>query len=312
MGVAHCRADPHSGATIRNAEHPLIHAVRKLAREIHRRSIWQVLGVYVVGARLLVGGIDVVAGVVGLPLWTADMAAVLLLIGLPMVIATTVVQSGIAWLRIEDEVDPNELVGLTPAEVHVVPEAHPLYRSSLFTWRNAMLGGVAGAVLLATSVVAYLSMWALGIGPVGSLIAQGVINPNDALILAEFENRTDDSDLSRRVTDAFASNLTASTVVRLVDTRLGLDAALNAAERDGVKLIIHGDVTRVGSGHRVTVAILRPNGTSLARFHDTVDGEDELGVSVAEICARLRERLGEPLRAIRSDEAVPAPGPTIP
>ena len=278
----------------------MVHAIRKLAREIHRRSVWQVLGAYGVGSWAVVSGLESLATRIGLPLWTGDMATALLLIGLPVVLATAVVQNGLPWLRIEDVEDPNELVGRTPAQVHVVPEAHPLYGRSLFTWRNAVLGGVMATALLATSVVAYLTMWALGIGPVGSLMAQGYIERDDRVILAEFENRTDDAALSARVRRTFSDGLSASTVVQLVESGLFREAALLAAARDEVKLVLDGHVMRVGAAVRVTVFIVAADGTMLGRFEDMAHTDEDLAPRVADLSDRVRERLGEPLRVIRT------------
>ena len=47
--------------------------------------------------------VAVVVELAGLPDWTVRMATVLLLIGLPIILATAVVQEGIPWLRMVDE-----------------------------------------------------------------------------------------------------------------------------------------------------------------------------------------------------------------
>jgi tetratricopeptide (TPR) repeat protein len=68
--------------------------MRRLIREIHRRSVWQVLGVYLVGAWF---GYEVVLALtdgVGLPSWVPPFAIVLFVIGLPIVVATAIVQEG--------------------------------------------------------------------------------------------------------------------------------------------------------------------------------------------------------------------------
>lgn len=68
--------------------------MRRLIREIHRRSVWQVLGVYLVGAWI---GYEVVLALtdgVGLPSWVPPFAIVLFVIGLPIVVATAIVQEG--------------------------------------------------------------------------------------------------------------------------------------------------------------------------------------------------------------------------
>jgi hypothetical protein len=263
--------------------------------------------------------VAVVVDLAGLPDWTVRMATVLLLIGLPIILATAVVQEGIPWLRIVDEVDPNELKGLTPADVHVVPELHPMYGVGLFTWRNAVLGGVMSAALLVTSVAAYLAMWALGIGPVGSLIAQGVFEERDAIILVDFENRTDNATLGTTVTDAFELDLSRSSVITLIDSVLVRDAlskmgrlpetamtrtvALDLAGREGIKAVVEGDVARRGRGYQVSVGIVLPNGTSVARFQQIASDDEDLIAVVASLSLKIREKFGESLRSIRSERA---------
>jgi len=269
----------------------VIHSVRKLARSIRRRPVWQVLAVYAPLSWVTWTTVGWLTRVSGLPAWTPAMALTLLAIMAPVVIATAVAQRGLPGLRIKDEVDPNELVGLTPYQVHVVPEAHPLHGSPLFTWRNAILAGVSCAVLLATSVVAYMTMWAFGIGPVGSLLAQGVIQEGDPVALLSFENRTDDPSLSALVTDAFEIELSRSTVVTLADP-----------EPEGVRLVLSGEVVRRGAGYTLGATISRPAGSVVARFEEAAVGDDDLLPGIERLSERVRERLGESLRVIREGE----------
>lgn len=296
----------------------MIHAVRKLARAVNRRSVWQVLGAYALASwaawALVAWGTDAI----GLPAWTPTLTLVLLLAMLPVFVATAVAQGGLPGLRMEDEVDPNDLVGLTPAQVLVIPEAHPLYGSGIFTWRNTVLGAVSCVALVVTSVVAYMTMWALGIGPVGSLLAQGVIAERDPVVLASFENRTDDSSLATLVTDAFELELSRSWIVTLADPAyvlaaaaelgadpsvpLTADAAQRVAQREGMKLVVWGEVDRRGSDYLLRSGISLPSGSSIARFEEAYSDEDELLGAVEHLSERVRERLGESLRVIREGE----------
>ncbi|MDH3206145.1 MAG: penicillin-binding protein activator LpoB [Gemmatimonadota bacterium] len=296
----------------------MIHAIRKLARAVNRRSVWQVLGVYALSSWAAWVLVALGTDAIGLPAWTPTLTLSLLVAMLPVFVATAVAQGGLPGLRIEDEIDPNDLVGLTPDQVLVVPEAHPLYGSGIFTWRNTVLGAVSCVALVVTSVVAYMTMWALGIGPVGSLLAQGVIAERDPVVLVAFENRTDDSSLAALVTDAFELELSRSRVVTLADpasvlavaVELGADpsspltteAAHRVAEQQGLRLILSGDVGRRGSAFVLRSGISLPSGSVVARFEEAYSGEDELLAAVEHLSERVRERLGESLRVIREGE----------
>ncbi|NIP59938.1 MAG: hypothetical protein GWO00_19065, partial [Gemmatimonadetes bacterium] len=67
---------------------------KRLVREIHRRSLWQVVGLFGAVSWGVLQVVEVVTESVGLPDWTPGMAFVLLLIGLPIVLATAFVQEG--------------------------------------------------------------------------------------------------------------------------------------------------------------------------------------------------------------------------
>jgi tetratricopeptide (TPR) repeat protein len=302
-----------------------MHMLRKLIREVHRRSVWQVIGIYLAGSWGVLQVVDYMTEFAGLPSWTPSMAFVLLLIGLPVTVATAFIQEGVPGLTDDpnEVIDPNTLEGLTPEEVHRNPEAHPLAQSTLFTWRNAILGGVAAGSLLVATVIAYLSMWALGIGPVGSLVAQGVIDARDPIILAEFDNRTEDQTLGAVVTDALRVDLLESQVVTLVDgglvdevlRRMGrptdqpvtADVAREVAVREGIKAVVEGDVSRVGSGYLLAARVVVPDdGMTLAAFRETAEDDRDLLGAIDRLSQKLREKAGESLRDIRAGEPLEA------
>jgi adenylate cyclase len=80
--------------------------LKRLIQEIHRRSLWQVLGIYLGGAWVTLQGIEALVSVLGLPEWIPAFALVLLIVGLPIVLATAFVREG-----------PGE--GETPGEAEV-------------------------------------------------------------------------------------------------------------------------------------------------------------------------------------------------
>ncbi len=109
--------------------------LRQLIHEMHRRSLWQVLGIYLVASWAVLQVVDTLGGALRLPEWIEPMALVLLIIGLPIVLATAFVQEG----------GP----GRDGGDLDVAaPAAPPGGASNLFTWRNAFGGGILAFALL--------------------------------------------------------------------------------------------------------------------------------------------------------------------
>ena len=94
--------------------------LKKLLDEIHRRSLWQVLGVYLAGGWAVFSVTLDLSEALLLPTWVARYTLVLLLIGLPIILVTSYVQRGLS-------------------NRGVVPQTRV---RRLFTWRNALAGGV--------------------------------------------------------------------------------------------------------------------------------------------------------------------------
>jgi serine/threonine-protein kinase len=111
---------------------------RSFIGEIHRRSLWQVLLIYVGGALVAYQAVQALTEGLGLPHWFPGFALILFIIGLPVVLATAFIQEGgpSAGRR-----DPTLLPDAPerPADIPVGESAVPL---RLFTWRNAVLGGL--------------------------------------------------------------------------------------------------------------------------------------------------------------------------
>jgi len=111
--------------------------LKQLIHEIHRRSLWQILGIYVVGSWVVLQAVDTLAGALNLPDWAPPFALFLLIIGFPIVLATAFVEEG-------SRPAPAEAAG-EEAAVPVSEAARSHHR--FFTWRNAIAGGVVAFAL---------------------------------------------------------------------------------------------------------------------------------------------------------------------
>ena len=126
-------------------------SLKQIAQEIHRRLLWQIFGFYVVIAVVVFEVSSAIAERRMLPEWFVLFALVLLIVGLPVVLITAAVQEGMPRLG---RSDPNlELeFGDDPEKLKV--KATGL--DSIFTWRNAIMGGVAAFTLWAIVAVGWL------------------------------------------------------------------------------------------------------------------------------------------------------------
>lgn len=304
--------------------------LRRLVREAHRRSLWQVLGIYLVGSWI---GYQVVLNVMqgfGLPDWVAPFSLVLFLIGLPIVVATAFVQEGLPERRdFERKADPHVLVpGFSTAADEVIaagqPESRPTPEARRptpvarhLTWPKAILGGVAAFLVLGFSTAGYMGLRSAGIGPMGSLVGRGELAASDAIVLAQFTGAPGDSVLTGAVTEAFRVDFEQSTIVRLVGPqqmadvlrRMARDAhapiteslAREIAEREGFKAVLTGEVNPVGSGFVLSARLLAADGRVLASARETALDSGSVLPAIDALSKALRERIGESLRTIRAN-----------
>ncbi|MDX1648084.1 MAG: hypothetical protein R3304_13135 [Longimicrobiales bacterium] len=206
-----------------------MNGIKELIHEIHRRSLWQVTGIFLAASWGVLQVVEVLTQTAGLPDWTPSMALVLLLLGLPVCLATAFVQEGMPGeSRSSDAGEAGTTTSEGTAEVVSGESEHDttaLHRASarasttrrLLTWRNAILGGVGAFALLGFSLIAYFVMWSTGVGPVGNLQAQGFIETGDPVLLADFEDNTDDASLGDVVTEALRVDLATTEAITLVE-----------------------------------------------------------------------------------------------
>ena len=300
-----------------------MNTIKGLIHEIHRRSLWQVLGIFLAASWGVIQVVDVLTEAAGLPDWTPTMALVTLMLGLPICLATAFVQEGLprhergddggGGASADDAPLPNLAAGTGSLDR---PTTRPSTAHRLLTWRNAFLGGVGAFALLGFAVVTYFVMWTTGFGPVGNLVAKGVIAEGERVLLADFADATGEG-YADAITEALRIDLVSASVLDLVErseiaptlrlmqlepgAKLTADLAREVAVRAGIPAVIDGEVTSLGSGY-ILSATLRAtdSGRSLAAFRVTANSPDELIRSTDQLSQNLRERSGESLRTIRA------------
>ncbi|MDX1579872.1 MAG: hypothetical protein R3266_15415, partial [Gemmatimonadota bacterium] len=155
--------------------------MKNLIREIHRRSLWQVLGVYLAGSWVALQVVEQLAEAAALPDWVRPFSLVLLILGFPIVMATAIVQEGVGGRERRESGSPADepmddppaaeaRPTLTPSAIEARPTSSSL--RGLLTWKNAIAGGVLAFALLGVGTLAYMAMRTLGVGPAGTLVAK--------------------------------------------------------------------------------------------------------------------------------------------
>ncbi len=316
-------------------------ALKNLIGELHRRSIWQVLAGYLVFVWLLFETFEVVRVTLGLPTWVEPTAAVLLIVLLPALLATASIQKGkpSSWPRLKLGADPDaelsapvdaaqateESVAPTAPAFAETPEAaasasrpkskRPPGLAGVLSWRNTLTGGAGAFVLLALVTTIYMILRSAGIGPAGTLVAQGTLDDRERLILADFASPEDLSDIATTITEGMRVDLAQSPTVRLhsqraisaalarmelePDALLDTELAREVALRESVRGVVRGELSRVGSGFVLIAEVVQADdGSVLVSRRATARNSDGLVHAVDELSKKLRERIGEPLASI--------------
>lgn len=172
--------------------------LREVIREIHRRSIWQVVSVYLVGSWIALQVVQTLTTSLDLPDWFPALAIVLLIVGLPVVLATAIVQEGSPG----GEGDPAETATESGGDrfpSSATPPSRPSAERSppgadrglqrLLTWRNALSGGVLVFALWGMLTAGWMLMG----GPSGGDV-EAASEPHASLSLAvlPLDNHTGD------------------------------------------------------------------------------------------------------------------------
>ncbi len=276
------------------------------------RSLWQILGLYAAASWVVLQVVDVVKDNMGLPDWVFPFALLLLLVGLPIIVATAMVQGRQASETARDS-EAAPVSGEVPIPVPV-PAAH----HKLLTWKNALMGGGLAFVLMAVVTAGFMYMRNNGIGPVGSLVAKGLIEERSEILVADFE--AEDDMLGRMASEALRVDLSQSDIVRLVSPRtvegalkrmqlaegIRLDegTAREIAEREGIAAVVGGEILTGGGSYVITAHLVSPGGDLLGNARVTASDSSKIIEAIDRLSRDLREQIGESYTSMRESPAL--------
>ena len=301
--------------------------LKRFVLEIHRRTLWQILAVYVGASWFVLEVTEHVRERFLMPEWVYGTAFTVLLIGLPFLIASALVRDDGASLSRDMEPAAEPEAG-APAPVALEPvestrQAGDGVVGSLvrrLTWGRAALGVVAALAL---------------VGLIGSLVvirgagrvteaygaAGGVFEERAWLVVAEFEAAEEERDVAQAARTALMIDLNQSQYVNvfgdnqlspvlrrmmLPDTiALDVPLSLELAEREGLAAVLSGSVDRLGGDVVLSARVIEPGTGAELLGVRTAASSDRLLDGVERLSHEIRRRLGETRSALRKSLPLP-------
>jgi serine/threonine protein kinase/tetratricopeptide (TPR) repeat protein len=171
--------------------------------------------------------------------------------------------------------------------------------------------------------------WVAATCVVGALVAGAVffyshrdraLTAKDSILLSDFLNTTGDPVFDGTLTQALAVQLEQSPYLNIFpqervrdtlrymghspDERVTPDLARQVCQREGVKAVLNGSISAVGTQYVVGVeAVNCLTGDSLAREQIPVDKKEQVLGAVGKVASNLRSKLGESLASLQQFDA---------
>jgi len=233
--------------------------LRQILAELHRRSLWQVLGLYVVASWLVLQVVDTLTSVLRLPDWFPPFALVLLLVGLPIVVATAFVQVGFRGRHGYPPVEPpGSATSEPPASEGGLGLPPTSTMRALFTWRNALGGGVLAFALWGVIAAGWMALGGSGAD------ATPVEPPGVAVLPLEYRSPVEsDAYFTDGLHDELLTQLSKVRGLKVISRT----SVMGYRDRDatspeigeelGVDFIVEGGLLRAGDQVRLNVQLIR-------------------------------------------------------
>ncbi len=276
---------------------------------VSRSGTVRALGMYVVAFAVVALLARLSITVIGLPSWVFPGALGVMMLGLPVVLVTAVLER---QRGLYHTTSPGSLGTLARIAVE---------NPRRFTWRRTALGGAVALVLFVAAIAGYMAMRQFGIGPFGTLIGSKALGARDRIVIADMRGPASDSGLGDVLAEGLRAGLSESKALRLISAeRAGMllrqmqqpgaalsgEAAREVATRAGAKAILDGDVRTVGSSYALTVRLLPASGGDpLVTLQETAENDADFTSATGRLAKRLRERVGESLRSVNASAELP-------
>jgi len=284
--------------------------MKNLLQEMHDRSMWQVLGIYLGTSWVVLQVVELLVENTGLPQWVMPFTMVLLLIGLPIVLATAYLQKGTPLSNASETSEPGSdaAVGEGTRDDSASQTEQPAgAHHFLFTWRNAILGGVFAFALMFGIAGAYVLIRERALSPPEAVADEAA--PGIAVL--PFSVRGEELEIWREgMVDALSVNLDGATEYRTIpsqtelarwresvsgDVTPDMDTQLEIAGRAGAKYALSGTALAIGPDVRLTAEIVEvETGERAARAQVEGAADEALGLVDALSIEILRQLVSDP------------------
>jgi eukaryotic-like serine/threonine-protein kinase len=174
--------------------------------------------------------------------------------------------------------------------------------------RSILLGSLAAIVLIAAGAATLVGR------------RSEALRDRDSIVLAGFENKAGEPVFDWTLRQGLAAELSQSPFLSIVpdervretlrlmgrttDDPLGPDVALEVCRRQGVKALLAGSITRLGSAYVLALEATNcQSGQAIAREQAQADSKERVLGALGSMASRLRRRLGESLASIQRFDA---------
>jgi eukaryotic-like serine/threonine-protein kinase len=246
------------------------------------------------------------------PDWALTTTIAIMSLGIPLYLATAYVQ------RVSRQAAASTPRTATETAAPTTLSTIALRASPYLSWqrvRGFMMSALGSFALL---VVVLMALRPLGLGPLKSLMASGVLHDRDKILIGDFTSTGADTTLGGVVAEAVRADLGQSPVVsiitpqavaadlqlmqRAVNTRIDTAVARVVARREGAKAIVTGDVHSLANGGFVVTMRLvgADSGQDLASLSGSASGAKDLIPTIGHLTRSLRRQMGESLKHVQA------------
>ena len=255
--------------------------------------------------------------VIGLPDWALAGATGVMLAGLPAILGTWWVQR-----------TARRIATATPARTDTGSRApvgtmvtFALKASPHVSWTRTWRAGAISVGAFVLLVAGFMITRAMGIGPAASLMGNGAFGENETIVVADFRPPTGDTLLGVTLGEALRTDLGQSANLRVLsraairdilqrmlrptESAVPFAVAREIATREGAKAVVDGEVVRLGRSYVLSARLVSSlDGSELATFRETANGDEQLIAAVGALSRDIREKVGESLKGIRASSPV--------